>query len=84
MGKGIEMKTYKNIGSDSGIISYEYDNCHILVKFHDGMIYEYRKDDVGEVSFSEMCRLADSGEGLNSYINKNRHVHDGFHSKRHG
>ena len=32
------MKTYKNTGRASGISAYEYDDVHILVMFHDGMI----------------------------------------------
>lgn len=78
------MKNYKNTGRDSGITAYEYDENHILVRFHDGMLYEYRKQDIGELSFEEMCRLAENGEGLNSYINRNRHISKGYYSKRRG
>ena len=78
------MKVYKNMGNDSGISAYEYDDDRILVKFHDGWIYEYRKMDIGESDFEEMCRLAEEGGGLNSYINRNRHIRNGFYSKRRG
>ena len=74
----------KNTGRDSGIPAYEYDEDHILVRFHDGMLYEYRKQDIGELSFEEMCRLAENGQGLNSYINRNRHISKGYYSKRRG
>lgn len=75
------MKEYANNGRDSGIVAYEYDDNSILVKFHDGWIYEYRRASIGNDAYDTMIRLADEGEGLNSYINRHRNVGKGFSKK---
>lgn len=76
------MKQYRNIGGNSGIKGYEYNSDSIWVLFSDNWVYEYRKAVIGTYDFSEMCRLADYGEGLNGYIMRNRHIKNGYSNKR--
>lgn len=76
------MKPYKNLGGNSSVIAYEYDLMSIRVKFHDGWIYEYTVAKLGEMTISEMKRLADAGRGLGSYISSNRpRVYKGWSRK---
>lgn len=75
------MKTYANINKDSGIAAYDYDDDWIRIRFKDGGTYEYHEYKIGYVHLATMKRLADSGHGLNSYINKNQDVKHGWHSK---
>jgi len=65
------MRAYRNSGGNSGIAEYEYDDEKILVKFDDKMVYEYRRDAIGDSNFTEMVRLANSGQGLNGFIMRN-------------
>ena len=75
------MKTYKNIDGDSGVHSYDYGDGWIHVRFSDGVTYEYQSSKIGAAHISIMQRLADSGDGLNSYINTNRDVSRGWSRK---
>lgn len=61
-------KHYKNIDKDSNVDSYESGPNYIKVKFFDGSIYTYSYNKAGVENVEEMKRLADSGDGLNSYI----------------
>lgn len=65
------MERYRNSGGDSGVSGYEIGSDYILVKFS-GTIkayrYSYRK--AGHNHVENMKQLAQSGSGLNSYINK--------------
>lgn len=72
------MKAYKDINGDSGIAAYEYNEKSILVQFKTGKIYEYPESNIGVAHLSMMKRLADSGDGLNAYINTNNQVKAGF------
>ena len=72
------MKQYRNIGSDSGIKGYEYNNESTWVLFSDDWAYEYRKAVIGAYNFIEMCRLADLGDGLNGYIMRNSQIRNGY------
>ena len=73
------MKTYDNLGGNSGVVAYDYDSEVIKVQFDDGWIYEYEASTIGAADFQQMISLADSGHGLNSYIN--RHIRKGFSNK---
>ena len=64
------MKTYDNLGGDSGVVAYDYNSEVIKVQFDDGWIYEYEASTIGAADFQQMISLADSGRGLNSYINR--------------
>ena len=72
------MKTYRDINGDSGIAAYEYSEKSIRVQFKTGKIYEYPESNIGSTHLSTMKRLADSGDGLNAYINTNNQVKTGF------
>ena len=64
------MARYKNSGRNSGVISYEIDSSSITVQFHDRTSYRYTSASVGIDNLNKMKRLAQSGSGLNSFINK--------------
>lgn len=75
------MKTYKDINRGSGISAYDYGEDWIKIDFKRGGLYEYRESKIGSAHISEMKRLADAGEGLNEYINRNLSVRNGWSSK---
>lgn len=65
------MERYRNSGGDSGVSSYEIGADYITVKFSGSFRsyhYSYRK--AGQNHVETMKRLARSGSGLNSYINR--------------
>lgn len=65
------MKTYQDIDRDSGVIAYDYGPDWIHVRFSDLATYRYTYKSAGAGNVEEMKRLADSGEGLNAFINTN-------------
>lgn len=64
------MKPYKNIHGHSGILSYETGEDYIDVCFADGDIYRYDYTSPGRDHVERMKSLAETGTGLNTYINK--------------
>jgi hypothetical protein len=75
------MKTYKDMGGDSGVIAYDYGDNWMRIQFRHGGTYEYLSSVIGTMHLSEMKRLADSGDGLGTYINTHPDVKKGFSSK---
>jgi hypothetical protein len=75
------LRPYRDINGDSGISAYEYDNDCIKVQFKYGGTYEYRASRIGAAHLSNMKRLADSGDGLNAYINTHPDVKNGYSRK---
>ena len=73
------MKIYKDIDNDSGVSGYNYGSDYIEVEFKGGSIYLYNYSNPGEQHVEEMKRLADRGDGLNSYIMK--YVKNNYYSK---
>lgn len=65
------MVRYMNGGGDSGVIGYEIGAGFIRVKFSTGAQYRYSIASAGSHHFQVMCRLAENGQGLNEYINRN-------------
>lgn len=65
------MEHYKDLDGDSGIIAYEIGNDSIEVEFNGGATYLYNYGSAGREHIEKMKVLAVSGDGLNSYINKN-------------
>ena len=63
------MKTYKDVDGDSGVAAYESGLDWICVQFKTGTVYEYTCSSTGQHNIETMKRLADSGDGLNSFIN---------------
>jgi hypothetical protein len=62
------VESYKNLGGDSGIASYELGSGSIVVQFKDGAKYEYTVQSAGASAIETMHRLAVAGRGLNSFI----------------
>lgn len=65
------MKTYRDIGGDSGVASYETATDSITVQFKDGAVYLYTNSSAGAQNIQKMKMLAENGNGLNSFINTN-------------
>lgn len=70
------MKRYRDRNGDSGIARYEYGPDWIRLEFKTGSAYEYTRESAGAEHIEAMKRLADSGDGLNAYLN--RHAHESF------
>ena len=73
------MPKYSNRGGDSGIDSYDTSPESITVHFSDGATYRYTYASAGSGAIERMKQLAESGQGLNSYINK--YVKKSYESK---
>lgn len=65
------MIPYGNLSGQSGIIAYEAGSDNIIIQFNDGEMYLYTYSATGEKHVEEMKRLAQKGEGLTTYLNKN-------------
>lgn len=66
------MQRYADINNDSGVIGYEISATSITVWF-DGTArpYTYSYGVAGQSHVEKMKQLAQSGDGLNAYINYN-------------
>ena len=66
------MIKYLDIDNDSGIEAYEIGLDKISVKFRNAAkIYVYSYASAGKENIEHMKKLAQSGDGLNSFINLN-------------
>jgi len=66
------MTEYLDLDNDSGIKAYEISSDRISVKFKDtAKIYVYSYTSAGKDNVEHMKKLAQSGDGLNSFINLN-------------
>ena len=65
------MERYQNSGGESGVSAYEISAYFIDVKFS-GTVrkYRYSYQKAGQNHVETMKKLAKSGSGLNSYINR--------------
>lgn len=64
------MKPYQGTDGDSGIAAYECGPGWIAVRFRRGGTYRYDGRHPGAAHVLEMQRLAEAGDGLNTYINR--------------
>ena len=65
------MERYRNSGGDSGVSAYEIGSDYIIVKFSGtARTYRYSYRKAGQNHVENLKRLAKSGSGLNSYINR--------------
>jgi hypothetical protein len=64
------MIRYKDINGNSGIAAYEAGSNFIIIRFKDGATYLYNYTQPGKQHVDEMLRLAATGKGLTTYINK--------------
>jgi hypothetical protein len=64
---------YKNLGGDSGVVSYQNGHDRITVVFESGTDhhYLYTYASAGLSNIEQMKSLATQGQGLNSFINRN-------------
>lgn len=61
--------TYRDIDHDSGISAYEIGADYIAVQFKGGYkTYFYTYASAGAAHVEQMKKLAETGDGLNSYI----------------
>lgn len=65
------MEIYNDIDGDSGVSRYEIGDNFIRVQFDSGAIYLYTNESAGAQNIEQMKVLAQTGEGLNSFIMKN-------------
>lgn len=72
--KKITMTPYRN--KESGIEAFEPGYSYINLRFKGGKKYEYKSSPIASRHIAEMKRLAESGDGLNTYINENRDVYN--------
>ena len=63
------MDPYRNVGGNSGVVTYESGPDFIRVQFSSGSVYLYTYESAGAENIEEMKELASKGEGLNSFIN---------------
>ncbi len=73
------MERYTNRGGDSNVFAYEIEQSSIKVQFRDGAVYLYTSQSAGAANLEQMKRLANAGQGLNSFIG--RVVRKGYASK---
>ena len=66
---------YGNVGGNSGIAAFQYGEGYIRVQFSSGAIYRYTYESAGASNIEQMIILANQGQGLNSFINREvRHL----------
>lgn len=66
------MIDYKDIDGDSGVLAYEFGTDYIDVQFKGiSRVYRYSYQSAGREYVETMKVLAQNGNGLNSFINKN-------------
>ena len=66
------MIPYQVINRDSGVLAYATGTDYIDVKFKGtSKVYRYSYQKAGKENVETMKALAQSGDGLNSFINKN-------------
>jgi hypothetical protein len=66
------MQLYQNLNDTSGVHSFEIGSNYILVKFSgSARVYKYSYLKAGREHVEQMKLLAQSGQGLNGYIDRN-------------
>lgn len=66
------MKIYTDRDKNSNISGYEYGENWIRIYFKDNSEYEYSNDRCTQYMINQMKYLADQGDGLNAFINKEK------------
>ncbi|MBL4670921.1 MAG: hypothetical protein JKX81_01575 [Arenicella sp.] len=70
--KEISMQRYADLNDDSGVSSYDIGDSDIKVWFNrDTASYIYSYSSAGQYHLEYMKKLALSGKGLNTYIDRN-------------
>jgi len=65
------MTNYSDASGISGITAYQCGNDSITIEYKGGSAYLYSDQVAGAANVGHMKSLAVSGQGLNTYINKN-------------
>lgn len=65
-----DMIQYMNYGGKSGVVEYDTGVDWFLVRFRDGSLYLYTEKSTAPEHIYQMRRLAETGSGLNSYLNR--------------
>ena len=65
------MQPYANAGGNSAVTAYELGDESITVAFKGGATYLYTYQSAGSHHIEQMRSLAQAGQGLGTYINKN-------------
>lgn len=63
-----QMLPYANLSGRSSVVAYAFDATSISVLFLNGGLYLYNDVKPGFMHVARMKQLAQSGEGLDSYI----------------
>ncbi len=64
------MTQYGNLGGTSGVAAFDIGPAHITVLFRCGKEYLYDYSSNGKTNVESMKSLAQSGKGLNTFMNK--------------
>jgi hypothetical protein len=75
----LAVKPYKSKKRNVGVVAYEAAKDFIKIQFRDGSVYLYTYRKPGKSEVSEMKKLAASGIGLTTFINK--YVRDRYEAK---
>ena len=70
------MKRYGNRHGRSGVLAYEIGPDSISVRFVNGDVYRYTYRSAGRARVEQMKVLAESGQGLSSFIS--RHARNAY------
>src|SRR5690606_10020660 len=70
------MQPYRSTGGDSGVVAYACGPGWIDIRFRRGGTYRYDGRHPGALHVMQMQRLAEAGDGLNTYLN--RYVRDDY------
>jgi hypothetical protein len=70
------MQPYTDRDNNSNIQGYRYSSDWIVVYFKDSSEYTYTVSSAGSSTINTMKNLADSGDGLNSFISTNRPAYE--------
>lgn len=62
------MKPYKDLDNNSQIEQYRHDKDSITIRFKDGTERDCTMEKVGTFQIKKLKHLADSGRGLDAYI----------------
>ncbi len=73
------MHPYQETSDESGIAAYRITSKSITIEFKHGGIYLYTYTYPGRTHVEAMKKLAQSDDGLNTYINQ--HVRDNYERK---
>ncbi len=73
------MILYADVDHDSNVEAYQIEPDRITVKFKSGtnQYYEYTYSSAGSSNIEHMKMLAESGDGLNSFISLNHPPYSG-------